>query len=424
VIGSLSAFSAEMSAVQSSNTVAGGDNVGGIVGTLNDATLSNATATGSVSGNMRVGGLIGSTQRISETIVLSNLSATGDVTGSSQTGGLIGRISNPMTVLNCSAQGKVIGGTDTGGLVGRIEDGANLFQRIEDCFASGAVFASGNNNIGGLIGYAEPNTQTFTSHATGAVRGSSNVGGLVGRMHGSISGSYATGNVFANGDKAGGLVGLQIRGSVGNSYATGNVTSAGNFFGGLIGSVNYDSPTTFPINSIIGSVFATGTVSISAGSSEGNYVGGLVGISMNMSLSDSFATGSVVGADQFVGGLIGDANSGSGITRSFAANVVGGLSDVGALVGFHDSASYTDNYFADDRGLSNALGTNINSPAEVNPVGTTGASLASLQAVTAPGGLFATWDELIWDFGDATQLPGLIFTSGIFRDGDADGVLD
>ncbi|HKJ52613.1 MAG TPA: GLUG motif-containing protein [Gammaproteobacteria bacterium] len=425
VIGSLSALDAEMSAVQASNTVAGGDNSGGVVGILNDAILTDASATGTVSGKSRIGGLIGSTQRISETIVLANLSATGDVTGISQTGGLIGRISGPMTVSDCNAQGDVTGGTDTGGLIGHIKDGPNLTQHIEDCFARGAVSASGDNT-GGLIGYAEPSTQVFTNHATGAVDGSNNVGGLAGQMQGFISASYATGNVTASGDRAGGLVGLQLRNSILISYATGDVTSSGDFFGGLIGSVNFDSGAIEPINSNIGNSFAVGTVSAAPASTEGSYVGGLIGISYNMNLSNAFATGSVIGADQYVGGLVGDANAGSGITRSFAANVVGGTSDVGALVGFHDSVSYTDNYFASDRGLADALGTNINTPADVNPAGTTGASLASLQAVTAPGdnGLFNTWDDLVWDFGDASQLPGLIYTSGIFRDGNADGVLD
>ncbi len=50
-------------------------------------------------------------------------------------------------------------------------------------------------------------------------------------------------------------------------------------------------------------------------------------------------------------------------------------------------ADYADDYFADNQGLSNALGTNNSAGGGVNPIGTTGAPSIDLQAATSAGEL-------------------------------------
>jgi hypothetical protein len=75
---------------------------------------------------------------------------------------------------------------------------------MSNSYATGNV--SGNNSVGGLVGYTHGGLVN-NSYATGNVSGTSYVGGLVGNNSGIVSTSYATGNVSGSGDYVGGLVG-------------------------------------------------------------------------------------------------------------------------------------------------------------------------------------------------------------------------
>jgi hypothetical protein len=292
---------------------------------------------------------------------------------------------------------------NVGGLIGRLlSDIADSV--ITNSYMSGEVSAYGSN-VGGLIGLIDTNTsQTVT-----------------------ISNSHASAGVSStDGSKVGGLVGYADEDvTIQDSYATGSV-SAVSQVGGLVGTANFSGSAS--VTYILRS-FATGSVTAS-----GNYVGGLVGLSYFTNIADTFATGAVngaVGASRFVGGLVGDANFDTAMTRNFAAGVVTGLSERGALVGWSDNAIYAGNYFANDRGLVNAIGVN-NSGGGVNPSGTLGAALSELQCPVAAGNtvcaagktLYNGWGDTVWDFGSGSQLPGLIINGTIYRDSNGDGVLD
>ncbi len=123
--------------------IIGGSRVGGILGTLSGATLSNAHITGSVTGTIeQTGGLVGVTD--SSTIRYSSSAA--DVTGITQTGGLVGR-ARYSNVENSYATGSVTGtGTFTGGLVG----GTDMGGTLTNTYASGKV--TGTTDVGGLVG--------------------------------------------------------------------------------------------------------------------------------------------------------------------------------------------------------------------------------------------------------------------------------
>ena len=86
------------------------------------------------------------------------------------------------------------------------------------------------------------------------------------------------------------------------------------------------------------------TASYATGSVSGiDYVGGLVGDNSSGAITASYATGSVSGIDN-VGGLVGD-NS-SGITASYATGSVSGIDNVGGLVGYNrfNSSGITASY--------------------------------------------------------------------------------
>ena len=129
-------------------------------------------------------------------------------------------------------------------------------------------------------------------------------------------------------------------------------------------------------------------------------------------------------------GASGGLGSGSDITNSFAT---GAISVDGAFVGASQFTTYVENHFVSDT-IMDAFGSDIGGNTGL-ATDITGGALIDLQTPTAAGDtagdLFFEWDETIWDFGSDTQLPGLIIdVSGlipggaVFRDGDADGVLD
>jgi hypothetical protein len=121
----------------------------------------------------------------------------------------------------------------TGGLVGRNRSG-----EIDRSYATGDV--SGTGSVGGLVGYAEEQSNVQESAATGNVAGEESVGGLVGNINAfgrenTVTDSYATGNV--SGSLAiGGILGFGAGAELTRVYATGSLTATDTTVGGLIGS--------------------------------------------------------------------------------------------------------------------------------------------------------------------------------------------
>ena len=125
-------------------SVTGAALVGGLVGFIDGATISNSYATGSVSGtDYYVGGLVGYNNG-----TISNSYATGNVSGVGILGGLAGE--NAGTISNSYATGSVSGSDyGVGGLVG-FNTGT-----ISNSYATGNVSGSGSYAVGGLVGYNE-----------------------------------------------------------------------------------------------------------------------------------------------------------------------------------------------------------------------------------------------------------------------------
>lgn len=226
----------------------------------------------------------------------------------------------------------VIGGTvlGTSAYVGALA-GQND-GRIENAFATTTVgsFNDRANYSGGLVGFNGPGAVIADSYAEGAVTGSFNVGGLVGASWGA---------------------------TVVRSHATGTVLGTGSAVGGLIGEVNGASTR----NSKVSDSYATGNV---IGADPGNWmasrVGGLVGDNYNGQIVNSHATGNVSGGIH-LGGLVGTSN-GSGntstalIENSYASGTVAGeyvspngvdtgsSTFVGGLLGFGLYTMIRDSY--------------------------------------------------------------------------------
>ena len=227
---------------------------------------------------------------------------------------------------------------------------------------------------------------------------------------------FSISNLFINrpaSDTGTGGEDIGLFGEVSNSITIQNVALDGDlmsvtgrlFVGGLVGDVS---------DANIANVSVTGAVT-------GEFtVGGLVGDALDATITNAFATGAVAGGST-VGGLIGGASSSTNVSFSYAANNVSGALRTGAFVGATSATSYTENHFVSDAGIAGFGQDNDGNTGLMEDI--TGATLADLQAATAPGAsegdLFFMWDPAIWDFGDAAQLPGLMIE--VVASGSSDG---
>ena len=147
--------------------VSGRNNVGGLVGDGNSATITASSMTGTVNGRSNVGGLVGD----GENAMMTASYAAGDVSGADSVGGLVGD-GFRATISASYAVGMVSGSSEVGGLVGF---GENAMMTAS--YARGDV--SGTDRVGGLVGDGEDATIS-ASYAVGMVSGTNRVGGLVG----------------------------------------------------------------------------------------------------------------------------------------------------------------------------------------------------------------------------------------------------
>ncbi|MBU1114002.1 MAG: hypothetical protein KKF21_16595, partial [Bacteroidetes bacterium] len=171
--------------------------------------------------------------------------------------GLFGYTSGSAEISDLNLLAVSITGDDyVGGLVGYAY--GNL---ITNCSVAGSV--TGDDYTGGLIGANSDNTVT-NSYSTANVTGGDYVGGLIGwEFSSTIRANYATGSVSSSSNDAGGLIGYAEASTISNCYSKGNVTRSigtSTNFGAFIGQVSSDGGASSISHSYsIGSVYYTGT---------------------------------------------------------------------------------------------------------------------------------------------------------------------
>jgi len=325
--------------------IAGGGNVGSLLGRNNAANviISNAYSSGKIfSVSNSAGGLIGSFSAPFSSpgsIVLKNAFSTVDVTST---------------------------GSNTGGLVGYM-----LRAVITHAHASGNVTSSARHDTtidkgGGLVGSAG-NSSIGYAYATGDVtldEKSNHVGGLVGNMSlidgveiGYMKNSYASGNT-TGGEQVGGLIGYLAISSgaqesdffVTNLHASGNVTALkSRRAGGLVGEARGLQKINALLMLHFNNVSASGNVT---GQITGSGLGGLVGYMDRGTISGSHASGNVTagGHTGGVGGLMGGAGDNTIISNSYATGTVYSGWVAGSLIGSSGSTVVINSYWKAQEG--------------------------------------------------------------------------
>ncbi|QIZ82827.1 hypothetical protein HF888_00610 [Bermanella marisrubri] len=201
----------------------------------------------------------------------------------------------------------------------------------------------------------------------------------------------------------------------------------------------------------IENVFNTGAVQGS------QIIGGIVGYLRDSHMENVLNTGSITG-DNRVGGLVGYSSGAYQYENTpLRISIINGLNtgfvtgydgvNAGGLVGVVDSSSIIENsYWAED-----ASGLSISSR-ESEDRSYVGLSLAVLQCaiqanthsgnsncVSSDGSaegltsgvtLFKNWNQAmlnglkLWDFGNSSQLPAMVFRGEVYRDSDGDFIVD
>lgn len=215
-------------------------------------------------------------------------------------------------------------------------DYQGLFGALDICTVQDLgvinIDITGDQKVGGLVGYNFAGNALINCYSTGSVKGVSQVGGLVGYNNSEIANCYSTASVriIGTGSSAGGLVGENNGHTISNSYSTGNVTGQV-YTGGLVGANLYRS---------IINCHATGNVS---GTSQ---VGGLVGYNWlsGASVSNCYSTGNVNGTGDYIGGLVGENSEFANVQNSYSTGNVSGYGQyVGGFLG-GNSASISNCY--------------------------------------------------------------------------------
>ena len=375
----------------------------------------------------RSGGMFGSAYEIPHFIPYIDITTSADLASNltNAPGGIYRLVAN----LNLTSWTPI---SNFGGLLEG--DGNNI------TFAAGATgpfFASINSsgmvqNLGILNSTlaAVNNGMILGSYATGnrsCAAAACDSGGLVDRNNGAIMDSHARGNSSCAGVacESGGLVGTNT-GSITGSYAIGTSACDGGACssGGLVG----DNAGTILRSYALGD----STCSISAGSSSS--AGGLVGRNRN-TVTRSYAIGNVVCStgSPAAGGLIGIGRSNAIVRQSYATGNSTCLSAFclagGLVASFSGDNNIIQSYAV---GNSRCVGTpcgsggiyggnpqsgqfiRVSYKAQNTGSGGIHRTLAQLRCPTMANqtcqmgtNTYVGWDETIWDFGTANDLPTL-----------------
>ncbi|MDR0767050.1 MAG: hypothetical protein LBE57_01175 [Methanosarcinales archaeon] len=164
-----------------------GSDIGGLVGLMEDGSISNSSFSGSVNGSTYVGGLIGGT----DSVAISNSFVTGDVIGGEAVGGLVGDMWGG-SISNSFVAGNVTGEEAVGGLIGDMQGVA-----ISNSYVTGNV--TGEDVVGGLVGDMRSGFISNCMALNGFVNGTTQVHSDFGNYGGTAMNLFVWENISMNG---------------------------------------------------------------------------------------------------------------------------------------------------------------------------------------------------------------------------------
>ncbi|MCL2522772.1 MAG: hypothetical protein FWE36_07950 [Erysipelotrichales bacterium] len=332
--------------------VFGTEYVGGLFGfagipVSSDNAFQNYFNNGNITGGNNVGGIAGSIQsRVVGRIY--NLTNTGTITGNSNVGGIAGYsygvqqdfTSRQSTFLNLVNTGIILGnGDNIGGIFGEVKNGRRFHGVGGDGWRNHSIVllnaennadVTGRHFVGGIIGNGggvlPTNLEGFLNENT--ITGVSNVGGIAG-IAGSITGCENRGRVIATGANSlgfanlGGIAGEATNITNSQNIAEINHSSEGDNIGGVVGLLTGGNPS---------GLFNTGNINAPNSNNVGGIVGRIDWDSSERSFQSSENSGNIISFGN-VGGLVGKITVSSPIVVNNRTTVLSNLTNSGFIYG-------------------------------------------------------------------------------------------
>ena len=369
----------------------------GFFGNLTGGTVKNLTLNGSsVNGKDHVGFLSGKGGTI------DNCSFSGSVSGIAYVGGCTGSDGSFTTIYSS------VDVDGNGDYVGGVSGQNGTFQK---CKVSNN-FIRGKNYVGGICGANI--SQVHSSYAYTNITGIDYIGGVCGQATNSpntIDGCGFVGRIDAN-SYVGGIAGEYTGGSgygynrrivtptLINSFVIGDIVCQGNYVGGIVGITNarkyYDSAAEnnyyawYNVNGFAYNYFS--------GNIKGlQYVGGIVGFKKGGVVQSCYSRAAVFGS-QYIGGICGGIEKyGMAQLKSNIANITSikaTVDDVGRIYG-QGSATIAIGTTEENKALNRAIVIKAGVALDVidDEQNGTGVSATTLK-------LKATYVAMGWDFTD------------------------
>lgn len=302
-------------------SITGKDNVGAIVGNANNTTLTNVVNSAAVSGDSNVGGIVGiaTNSAIKDAINTGTINGLGD-----NVGGLIGNLQNSKLDTTKEVEKGLIGnsynlgdvsgnGHNVGGLVGSasnstIGDGTNLVYNrmdvtgdynvggivgnmvgstVQNAENSGTVLASGYNENGEYIFHTDNaafDGEDGRNNKLGKkVVNVANVGGIAGTSSddstitdvlntGDVSSSKKDGNDFYDAGNVGGIVGSAVDTNITNATNQENEIRGAHNVGGVAGYFGNSSDDSSPDYTVTNGINDGGDIMATGARNENGFV--------------------------------------------------------------------------------------------------------------------------------------------------------
>lgn len=327
-------YNATLNQISAKTNLKGTNHIGGLVGWLDNSTITEGSHIGTVTSNAGYcGGIVGSMTTNSSTTSCTHY---GNISAYLYTGGVAGRIVSSR-IENCGTNGDIKGSSYVGGLVGSFESSLSAPSSLIGSYSVGNINATGDQ-VGGLVGRRK---YFYVKEEVGEITEEEFLNSLTYKDFVPDDDGYvpnfkniACGVVNPFDVSEGDYFYWKSRTNNGN-YSIGKTSIKRKFKIYVMGR-KVDSPNK-PID---GYTFLCGTpravyISISGVQTSGFYYIYYENVNTEgepSTIQDNYHSGTVKGRKD-VGGLIGEANGYTVIERNYAYGSVNGQENVGGAVG-------------------------------------------------------------------------------------------
>lgn len=229
------------------------------------------------------------------------------VTGNDKVGGIVGYNFGATVINGTTNHGTVKGHDYVGGIAGEADGGG--LTGTDDAIITNNGIVEGNNYVGGIVGYLWTTYSIVLAKNQNQVVGKNYVGGIVGGLK--YHNEYNNSIVYSTNT-----------GTIGNTSSSSNV-------GGILGGC-VDNQIDFKIEN------CSNNGNIDA--KNANFVGGVAGsLKGKVTITNCENAYSISGKEN-VGGLVGNIEGGATITTSNNSGAVNGYKHLGGFVGYAKSS--------------------------------------------------------------------------------------